>query len=108
MKREGQVDNGVDLAWHALINVERQFEVPFQRGGRIPDAVELDETTAQFVVGDGEVALVVGASGFGAGALGEGVHEAAVALHGLFGEPEGDQGCTFVIDEEVVVVMLRG
>ncbi len=40
---------------------------------RVPYAAELRETGAESLIGDGEVALVVGAAGFGLGTLSEGV-----------------------------------
>ncbi|MGH3694561.1 MAG: hypothetical protein ACRDRX_11355 [Pseudonocardiaceae bacterium] len=43
VKREGQINNGVNLTRQALINVECQLEMPLQRDGRLLSTVELSE-----------------------------------------------------------------
>jgi hypothetical protein len=67
MQREGQIDNGVNLARRALVHIESQLEMSFQRGSCLVAAVKLSEAHAKPLIGDREVALVVGAVGFGLG-----------------------------------------
>lgn len=69
MERDGQIDNGVDLAWRALVHIESQLKVPLQRGSRLFTAVKPGEAHTKPLMGDREVALVVDAAGFGLGEL---------------------------------------
>ncbi|MGH3937947.1 MAG: hypothetical protein ACRDTG_04815 [Pseudonocardiaceae bacterium] len=99
MERGSQIDHYVDLTRKALIHIESQLKVTFQRGGRFVAVVKLGETDTKPLMGDGEVALVIGTVGLDLGSLGEDVNKAAVAGHRLGGKSQCGQRRTFMIDE---------